>query len=415
MLARSWTFQKAQFWNVADFLALGLVASLPWSTSGTGFFAALWLVCLLPLLSYRDLLAEAVKCRSASAVALLAMMGLATLWSIGTPRDQFLAVGSYAKLGILPFLILHFQARQALAAKALRLFLISVTVLLALSYFTLHYPFPPSRFLAMLAPGVPVKDWISQSHFFIFAAFALAHISGNFFERGKWKPALAILLLALLFIANLMHVHPSRTSLFILPSLVLLLVIQRLGFKRGVMIGLLVASLGGAFLWAASEQIRGRLTSAFTEVETYSNSREANSAGYRLEWYQRSAELLAASPLLGYGAGGVRAAFERAADEGRLPRAFVTPNPHNQSLSTALQTGLFGTALLIAMWASHVIGLWHSSLAGRLGMGIALLNIGGGFFNSHLSDFTQGWFYVVGIGAALAAAQHWPQKSEAKG
>jgi hypothetical protein len=30
-------------------------------------------------------------------------------------------------------------------------------------------------------------------------------------------------------------------------------------------------------------------------------------------------------------------------------------------------------------------------------------NIVGGLFNSHLFDFTQGWFYVMGVGIAGGA------------
>ena len=52
------------------------------------------------------------------------------------------------------------------------------------------------------------------------------------------------------------------------------------------------------------------------------------------------------------------------------------------------------------MWLSHLMLFAGSGWPARLGSLIVLQNIIASLFNSHLSDFTAGWLYVVGVGIA---------------
>ena len=56
------------------------------------------------------------------------------------------------------------------------------------------------------------------------------------------------------------------------------------------------------------------------------------------------------------------------------------------------------TAVMIAMWVAHFMLFWRDGFAAWVGLLVVTQNIVGSMFNSHLSDFTQGWLYVFGVG-----------------
>jgi len=64
----------------------------------------------------------------------------------------------------------------------------------------------------------------------------------------------------------------------------------------------------------------------------------------------------------------------------------------------AIQLGLVGVAVLIAMWIAHLALFREQTLIAWFGFIIVVQNIVSSQFNSHLFDFTQGWLYVFGVG-----------------
>ena len=44
-------FNRARWMQLADWLAVGVAVSLPWSTSATGILIAVWLITVLPTLN----------------------------------------------------------------------------------------------------------------------------------------------------------------------------------------------------------------------------------------------------------------------------------------------------------------------------------------------------------------------------
>lgn len=403
---------RVKWKEAADIAAVAVIASLPWSTSATSILLAVWLVLLLPLLDWHEILAETKRLRSLLAIALLLFACLAVLWSVGSAKDRVHSLASFVKLAAIPLVIMHAAMSPRLGRMGLRAFLSSLIVLLLLSFATLTLGTQPSPLFPMLAPGVPVKDWIAQTFFFELAAFCVAHLAANAFESGRRSVFLLYAALGLAFIVNLMMIHPSRTGLAVIPVLILLFMVQRCGWVRGLAGGFALALAGGLLMWSLSPMVRERIFAAVHEVEQYETSGETTSAGYRLEWYSQSSRLLSASPLLGYGTGSVRPVLEKEAEQGRLPPQFVTSNPHNQMLSVAMQTGLVGLLLLLGLWGVHAVGLCGADLAARLGLGLLAQNVFGGLLNSYLSDFTQGWTYVLGIGIMLAVAAK-PQTANA--
>ena len=69
-------------------------------------------------------------------------------------------------------------------------------------------------------------------------------------------------------------------------------------------------------------------------------------------------------------------------------------------LAVAIQLGVIGVIVLIAMWIAHLALFREHILISWFGIVVVLQNIVSSQFNSHLFDFTQGWLYVFGVGVA---------------
>ena len=104
--------------------------------------------------------------------------------------------------------------------------------------------------------------------------------------------------------------------------------------------------------------------------------------------------------MFGHGTGSIRPLFEQAAINQTNVAAEVTSNPHNQTLSVAIQWGIAGVVALYAVWLSHIALFWRGGWSGSVGFLIVVQNIVSSLLNSHLFDFQEGWIYVLGVGVA---------------
>ena len=102
--------------------------------------------------------------------------------------------------------------------------------------------------------------------------------------------------------------------------------------------------------------------------------------------------------MIGHGTCSLPEQYRRAAAGETGAGAVATVNPHNQIFAVAVQLGLLGTAVLLAMWIAHFVLFRDGSLAAWIGTIIVVENVTSSLFNSHLFDFTQGWLYVFGVG-----------------
>jgi len=73
-------------------------------------------------------------------------------------------------------------------------------------------------------------------------------------------------------------------------------------------------------------------------------------------------------------------------------------NPHNQVFAVAIQLGLIGSAILLAMWIAHLALFRGPGLVAWIGIVIVVQNLASAPFNSHLFDSFHGWLYVFAVG-----------------
>ena len=170
-----------------------------------------------------------------------------------------------------------------------------------------------------------------------------------------------------------------------------------MGWKgtTGLLIVLIVLC---AAAWPTSSYLRERVTNLFKEVRSYQSGTVYGPAGERLEFWRKSTISIAKAPVLGHGTGSIREEFRRSAPD-QADRATPVPtNPHNQIFAIAMQLGLVGAAVLIAMWVVHLRLFWGPGLAAGIGVAVVVQNIVSSLFNSALFDFSSGWAYVWGVG-----------------
>jgi O-antigen ligase len=385
---------RARLARIADGLVVAVVVSLPWSTSATGILIVLWLLAFVPTVDVAALRREVLTCAGGLPVLLWLLAVVGMLWADAPLSERLGGLSAFHRLLVIPMLIAQFR-RSEIGNSVLIGFLCSSGVLLVTSV-THAALFGRVSWIKGL-PGVPVKDYISQSTIFVICIFVLLGIAVDVWRARRHRSALALVLLALMFLADIAYIVTARTALVVMPVLAVLFGFRQLGWKGLVAAFVAVAALAAA-LWASSPYLRDRVQHAFTEVGAYQATNMITSSGLRLEFWKKSIGFAAQAPVIGHGTGSINGLFRSSVVGQETASAVSSENPHQQILTVAIQLGLIGAGLLIAMWAAHVALFSGPGLVPWIGLVVVVQNVISSQFNSHLFDFTQGWLYVFGVG-----------------
>jgi hypothetical protein len=384
--------------RIADDLAVVLAISLPWSTSATGIIPVVWLIAISPLLDVAVLRRELLTPAGGLPVLLWALGVAGMLWAVDVPfKERIGGLSAFHKLLFIPLLLIQFR-RSTHGAWVLIGYLAACSLLLVASWADLlqrlliQEPIWTGRF-----PGVVVKDYIAQDMEFAVCAFLLAAVAATAWRDHFRSRAGALALLAVMFVANVLYNGSSRTAPLMMAVLLLLLVCRIA--HRKARIGIVLAILAaGVLAWPLTGKLRTNVANMWNEIQTFEPEAASTRAGERMIFWQKSIEFISTAPILGHGTGSIPDQFRRSAD-GRIGMAGVaSANPHNQIFAVAIQLGLAGTAVLLAMWMAHLWMFRGPGLAAWVGL--VVVNIVGSLVNSHLFDFTHGWSYVVAVGVA---------------
>lgn len=378
--------------EAADWLVVAIAVSLPWSTSLTAILIVLWLIAVVPILDIPSLRREIMAPVGGVPVLLWGLAVVGMLWADVDWHERFGALRSYHKLLLIPLLLVQFR-RSERARWAILGFLGSALGLLILSWLT---PNPGFFGNPKADVGIPVKDYILQSGIFAICALGLLG-QAVAWRTARPQLALAAVIVAAFFIANIIYVAVSLTTLVIVVVLLLVFGFRQFGWKGMLVVAILGSALA-TLSWASSPSVRDRVTRLVEEVHDYPASTAKTSAGLRLEFWKKSVEFVTTAPVIGHGTGTIATLFRRSAVGHAGLAAEVTGNPHNQIMAVAIQLGLVGTLALISMWIVHLTLFCERTLVGWYGLIIVVSNVVGSLFNSHLFDFSQGWLYVFGVG-----------------
>ena len=200
-------------------------------------------------------------------------------------------------------------------------------------------------------PGVPVKDYIIQSEEFLICAFALFGIAlaesqiGWWRSIGWWRTKAWMVVLAVFFLADIFFVTTGRTTLLIVPVLLLLLG-WRCSRWKGVITAAVFGCIVGGAIWLGSPALRTHMDTSLNELQAYKANDAFNSTGLHLEFLKKSLSFVKTAPIVGHGTGSIAEQFRNAvvSDGGSASEASV--NPHNQIFAVAIQLGALGTVVL---------------------------------------------------------------------
>lgn len=400
-MSRRWR-DPAAWATTVDTFAILLALSLPWSTSLVAIFAAAMLISMAPFLDVRAFLQSLKRPICILPIAMFALAAVGTLWSDALWGARVHAIGPAAKLLVLPFLFYHFE-RSARGMWVLAAFLISCVLLMAMSWIVAFYP---SLSLKPDAErGIFVKNHIAQSQEFALCAVVLAYPIVTLLRAKRILPAVLLIAVSLSFVVNMLFVVVSRTALVTIPIMLAVFAMLHLKWRSIVIISCSAIGLA-ALAWVASPQLRSRASTFVSDYQKYKDKDQATSIGLRLEYWQKSLRFIAEAPIIGHGTGSTRGLFERAATGPEFSASRdVVGNPHNQTLNVAVQWGVIGIVALYAMWLLHLSLFRGEDLAAWIGLMVVAQNIFSSLFNSHISDFHEGWMYVLGVGVAGGLVQ----------
>ncbi len=390
----------AAWMKTADICAVLIALSLPWSTSLVAIFAVALLVTVVPTLDIRRFLESLKRPASALPIALVGLALLGTLWSDAPWGARFYALGPTAKLLVLPVLLYHFE-RSTRGMWVLKAFLISCALLMVMSWLVLIYPGLSLKPVTVIPErGIFVKNYIDQSQEFALCAVALVYPVISLWREKRIWPALLLAALAIGFTVNMAFVIVSRTALVTVPIMLAVFAMFHLKWKTNIFI-LSAAIVHAGLTWLSSPQLQKTIQSFSSDYRLYKEQNYPTSMGLRLEYWQKSLRFYTEAPVIGHGTGSTKGLFERAVT-GPSDRAgaFVIGNPHNQTLSVAVQWGTVGVVILFAMWFAHLLLFRGEGLVTWIGFLVVVQNIFTSLFNSHLFDFHEGWMYVLGVGVA---------------
>jgi O-antigen ligase len=332
----------------------------------------------------------------AMALAFWLLMALALLYSIAPWREAFGVWWSWRRLLLLVFAAALFDD-PAWKARLVRI-LIWVAALGALASYLdalidLGNPY---------VTGIVFGNHAIQSMVFALAAFAAALR----LKHDALPPAKRVLLVfvALMLSSNVVLVTTARSGY---AALIVLGVILAYHWPRSASrLRRLGWTAAGAAVVAtalfSSPMVQQRVTRGLHELANYDQGTAISPIGERVIYIRNATELAVERPLFGHGTGAFREAYARKV-AGRSGReGLQTKDPHNAYLSVAVQQGLVGLAVFLAL-----LGV---ALRQPASMPFRLLALSGlaawcvtSLFNGHFYTFAEGRFIWLWLGALLAS------------
>jgi O-antigen ligase len=402
-LVGSWP--QSRFWLLCvDLYPALAAASLAWSTTAVSVFMALWIVAVLPTIRWQAFFESLRAPASFLPAAFFALAIAGLLWTEDTWPVAIQGLVPVLKLLAIPLLLYHYERSQR-GHWVLVAFVASCVLLMGLSWVTYFAGWKSSP---DGIAGVPVRNYIDQSHEFALCLFVMAPLLLSFATNGHraWTFALAAIMSG--FYLDMRFVATSRTAFAYFPILLILFAVKYLN-RRHAIYFLLFAAVVESGVLLSSPYLRDRVGRT---VEDYKVDRDTSAAasngptstatsnGLRLAYWRVSIRSISEAPVFGHGTGSTQQLFGREAEGKGGEWGNVIRNPHNQTLYVAIQWGVLGCLVLYAMWYFHLQLFRGSFFPAWIGLVIVVQNFISSLLNSHLFDFHEGWIYVLGVGVA---------------
>lgn len=248
--------------------------------------------------------------------------------------------------------------------------------------------------------GIVLRNTVTQAMAFAIGAF-FAGVLLVVPPVPSLRQRVMLVAALLLLLGQLVFLQLGRSGQVLFAILVLVAVTLLLRGTRRVL-AIAAVPVVAALALAVSPLMQQRFAKAWEEVQHAADSTEYSSMGIRVVMWQNSVELIRARPLLGYGLGGMKPAYEAyVKDRATGWKAIVTGDPHNQFLRAWIEGGLPGLLAFVFMLAAALMQPaaepWRSVASSML-----LAWCATSMLSSHFQTFNEGHLIAIFLGAFLA-------------
>lgn len=325
-----------------------------------------------------------------AAALLFGVLLLGSLYGPATWGDTRLHLSKYLELLLIPAMGWYFL-KQKNRLVGLRVFAGALFAVLVLSCTFKAGMLPTNPWMHGNAETPLVfKLRLTHNILMAFAAFVFAWFAVSADSRRStllWGAATA------LAIGNVTLMINGVTGYLVLGALTLLLGWQYARFK-GIGITLASAIIALGLLMVVPSAFQTRTQQVVEELKREDATKPAStSAGFRIEFYRNTIELIAANPVFGSGTGSFPTLY---AEHVKGSGSVATRNPHNEFLLLTVQTGIFGLgAFLWLLWQQwRYAPLLPTPMERGLARGLVVMMSIVCLLNSALLDHTEGLLYA---------------------
>jgi O-antigen ligase len=381
------------------FIALGF--SIPISVAVDSVLCGAIVLAWLLTAQFRQT-AETIRTNPVAAFACVWFLAhvLGAIYSIGDAREIQRTVSKAAMFLLIPIGV-TLMKKPADRDRALYAFMAAIALTTLLSCLRGAGVIPADAPLlkgAVFSAAVVFKYHLTQNLLLALGAFVFAVYA----DRVKNRRARIVLAgLSTLAALNVLVIGDGRTGQVVLILLMLYYGAWRLG-RRGFAIALCAGFIIGAAAYVLPDTaVHKRAALAMSEAEKWEPgvaARKPSSIGDRLEFYNRSLHIVSTHPLIGVGSGGFIAAYE---NEVRGTGLTPTHNPHNEYLLRAVELGMPGLMLLVALFwitwrtAGRLSDSAHTAIARALVMTFAVASLASSTLNDHTESLLFIWMSGV--------------------
>ncbi len=335
-----------------------------------------------------------------AALLLLAVLAAATVWSEAPLAQRLRSLWDWRPLLLLIVCLAVFDEPWA-RRRALLAFVAAATVGAAWSYWTWAHGYSTVLDNNHGLSGIVLRNPVTQGMAFALACFLAAMLALTAHDLDR-RLRMALIAAAVFLLGNLVFVSSGRSAHLLL--LILLAVTALRGLRGWPRLAAIAAlPLAAALAFSASPMLQNRFGLLVQELRTPAATEQFSAMGMRAVAWKLSAQLVRERPLLGYGMGGIGAAYARAVKASAYTGWAATPllDPHNQYLQVQLQAGVAGS---LAFLGFLLAALRHRAAQPCRTWAVAMLLgwCATSLATSHFTTFAESHMLMLLLGILLA-------------
>lgn len=334
------------------------------------------------------------------ALVLCGLLLVAVIYTSGDWPEVFFALGKYSKL-IYFMVFLSLIDSPARRERCLNAFIAALLITLLSTYASIwiELPWSKTRNLGWGVDHTVFKDYISQGEqmsLFILLAISKAWNSTSKHARAAW------LALGLLGTVSITHLSSGRTGQVALVLILFTAAVVAVPWRYRIVSVASVALISVALVMSSSSLQRG-IEKGIGEAR-HRDQTNLTSIGQRLDFLEKSVQLIRERPLFGWGTGAYPSQYCRIASSPEWCEAGKF-HPHNQFIFFGVELGLAG--MFVFAWFM-LRPLWFArslQIADKLPIsGFVGIFLVGSLTHSSLYLSTENHFFLFMMAVLMAIA-----------